>query len=233
MARIKFRCPECNKKLSATERDFGRQGECPRCQAHFDVGPEMLEDPGPDAEVHWDAVEESAEADEGERSAATFQLEGFEDEEEREAGEQRPAPPVLSEPFLDEFEGAGPGTGPSALPPVAPSVPWVAGAPRHAPGDPLLRFLSAGFRIIGALAVLAGTIGCLTAAAMAVAGPGEQAPVFGVLIAAGAVFMSGAALFAIGEFLAVLPEVRDEARRQTDLLRAVLRKLPSGSRRRQ
>jgi biopolymer transport protein ExbD len=37
MTNIKFRCPDCGKKLSAPENSVGRQSSCPKCGAKFTV----------------------------------------------------------------------------------------------------------------------------------------------------------------------------------------------------
>jgi hypothetical protein len=231
MAKVRFRCPECDKKLSATERDFGRQGECPRCNAHFEVSAELLEDAGAEAEVLWAKAGGGEGKGSGAEAAGAFELESFEEEKKETAQEAPPPPPVQpAEPFIEEALSEEPL--PQADFAAAAGAPWVGQVPKGPPDYPLLRFVSACFKVIGGIALVLATLGFLAAMVLAVTGRWEQAPVLGMLTLTGAVFIAGALVFAVGELLVLLPDIRAEVWRQTELLRAILRKLPEDKPRR-
>jgi biopolymer transport protein ExbD len=62
---FQFRCPACNKKLSATERLIGRRKTCPRCNTKFMV-------PAPDAESPPSSPEDADQGGSSEHALLLF-----------------------------------------------------------------------------------------------------------------------------------------------------------------
>jgi hypothetical protein len=80
------------------------------------------------------------------------------------------------------------------------------------------RFVAASAKVLGGSFVAVGVLGLLAFAVAALIGKMDVARSGQALLAAGALFMTGAGTYASGELLSVLPDIRSDTWRTTKLL---------------